>query len=88
MVLMAWRQRTYDSDPISILYDIQDIITEGGICIIAKLSPPRLHRDGPDAITKELEETLEWGSQYAAGMFEEIWRHDHSDIAQVSTYKQ
>jgi hypothetical protein len=58
MVLMVWRQRTYDSDPISTLYGIQDIITEGGICIIAKLSPPRLHRDGPDAITKELGETI------------------------------
>ena len=88
MVLMAWRQKTYDSDPISFLYDIQDIIAEDGICLVAKVSPSRLHREGPDTITKELEETLEWGSRYAVGMFEEIWRHDHGDIAQVSMYKQ
>ena len=69
------------------MYDIQDIITEDGINLIAKLPPSRLHRDGPYAITKELGETAEWGSQYAGGMFECVWRHDHDNSDRVPTYK-
>ena len=34
----------------------------------------RLHRDGPDMIIEELGDTVEWGSQYARGMFERVWR--------------
>jgi len=87
-VLTAWRQQTYDTDPIGFLYDIQDIITEDGIGLIAKMSPSQLHRDGPDAITKELKETLEWGSRHAWGMFEQVWWHDHGDSSPVHTYER
>lgn len=86
-VLTAWRQTTYDSDPISFLYDIQDIVTEDGVSVIAKIAPSRLQRGGPDTIIDELEETSEWGSRYAQGVFEEVWKYDHRNVAQVPTYK-
>lgn len=86
-VLTEWRQETYDTDTIGFLYDIQDIITEDGIGLVAKISPSRLHRDGPDVITKNLGETVEWGSRYARGMFERVWRHDHNNTNQIPTYK-
>ena len=85
--LTEWRQKTHDTDTIGFMYDIQDIITEDGINLIAKLPPSRLHRDGPYAITKELGETAEWGSRYAGGMFERVWRHDHDNSDRVPTYK-
>jgi len=86
-VLMAWRQKNYDTDPISFLYDIQDIVTEDGISLITKISPSQLHRDGPDVITKELGETFEWGCRHARGVFEQVWKHDHGDSDEVPTYK-
>lgn len=85
-MLTAWRQNTYDLDPISFLYNIQDIITEDRIGLIAKISFSQLHRDGPEAIMRELEETLEWGSRYVQEMFEQVWKYDHSDSAQVPMY--
>lgn len=84
--LTAWRKETYDSDPIGFLFDMQDIITDEGISLVAKLSPSRLHRDGPDVITKELGETIEWGSCYARGVFEQVWKYDHGNSSQVPTY--
>lgn len=87
-ILMEWRQRVYYSDPISIVYDIQDIITEDGIGLVAKISPSRLYRDGPETITKELKETVGWGTQYARWVFECLWRHDHDDSSQIPTYAQ
>ena len=86
-ILTAWRQRTYNLDPIGFLYDIQDIVTEDGINLVAKISPSRLDGDGPDAITKELEETSEWGSCYARGMFEEIQKYDHRNSVPAHTSK-
>ena len=64
------RQNTYEADPICFLYDIEDIINEDGIGLIAKVSSSRLQRDGPDGITTVLEETAKWGSRHARGMLE------------------
>jgi len=87
-VLTAWRQRTYNPYPINFLYDIQGIVTEDGIGLVAKISPSRLHRDGPSSITRELDETFEWGSHHARGMFELVWGYDHGDSDQMPTYEQ
>jgi len=87
-VLKEWRRRTYRADPIRIVYDIEDIISEDGINLVAKISPSRLHRDGPDLIIKALGETVEWGSRYARGMFEQVWRHDHDDSDDIPTFEQ
>ena len=78
-VLTEWRQKIHEGDTIGFIYNIQDIVTEDGIGLVAKISPSRLHRDGPDAITKELGETVEWGSRYAKEMFELVWRYDNRD---------
>jgi hypothetical protein len=86
-VLTEWRQQMHDSDPLGFIYDIQDIITEDGISLIAKVPPSRLHRGGPAAITKELGETDEWGTRYASRMFEQVWRHDHKDSDELVTEK-
>lgn len=75
--LVAWREKTFDSDAISSLFDIQDIdITEEGIGLIAKLPPSQVRSGGPEVITKELGETVEWGSRYARELFERIQEHD------------
>ena len=74
--LIEWRQNTYEIDPIGFLYDIQDIIVEDGISLITKVSPARLQRDGPDGVKTVLEETAEWGSRHARGMFEMISKYD------------
>ena len=74
--LVAWREKTFDSDAISGLFDIQDIITEEGIGLIAKLPPSQVRSGGPEAITKELGETVEWESRYARELFEQIQEHD------------
>jgi hypothetical protein len=87
-VLIAWRQETYDSDPIGFLYEIEDILTDEGIGIIAKVPPSRLYRDRPEGIIKELKETAEWGSRRARGIFEQVWKHDHGDSSRVPTYEQ
>ena len=62
-VLTEWWQKIHEGDTIGFIYDIQDIVTEDGIGLVAKISPSQLHRDGPDAITKELGEMVEWGSR-------------------------
>ena len=86
-VLMDWRQETYNSGSINFLSgDIEDIITEDGISLVAKISPARLHRDGLALIVKELGETFEWGSRHAEGMFKQVWKHDHGDSDKVLTY--
>ena len=41
------------------VYDMEDILADDGISLIAKIPPSRLYRDGPEAITRELGETLE-----------------------------
>ena len=87
-VLIEWRQKTHDDDTIGFIYNIQDIVTEDGISLVAKISPSRLHRDGPDAITKELGEAVEWGSRYAKEMFELVWRYDNRNSDRVPTYGQ
>jgi len=86
--LVEWRQTTYSSDRLNVLYSAQDIITEEGIRLVAKMSPSRLRRDGPNAIVKELSETCEWGTRYAGEIFEHVWKHDHDDIDPVPTYEQ
>lgn len=85
--LTVWRQETYNADPLGFLFDIQDIITDDGINLVAKISPSRLYRDGPDVITTELGETSEWGSRHAEGVFEQTWKYDHGDSDKVPTYK-
>ena len=87
-VLTEWRQDTYDSDPFHVLSESEDIIEDSGIKVVAKISPSRLHRDGPDVIIEELGETVEWGSQHVRRMFTRVWRHDHDDSDQVPTYEQ
>lgn len=87
-VLTEWRRRTYRADPVRVVYDIEDVISEDGIKLVAKIPPSRLHRNGPDEIVKELGETTEWGSQYAREMFEQVWRHDHDDSDEVPTYER
>ena len=87
-MLIAWRQKIYDSDSIGFLYDIQDIITEDGIDLVAKISPSQLRREGPDVIMRELEETFEWGSRYAQEIFEQVQKHDYDGLDKVPTYKQ
>lgn len=86
--LVEWRQEAHSSDRLSVLYSIQDIITEEGIGLITKISSSRLHRDGPNVIVKELDETFEWGARYAREIFECIWEHDHDKIDPVPTYEQ
>ena len=86
-MLMDWRQETYNSGSINFLSgDIEDIITEDGISLVAKISPARLHRDGPALIVKELGETFKWGSRHARGMFAQLWKHDYGDSDKVPTY--
>ena len=85
--LIEWRQNTYETDPIGFLYNIQDIIDEDGISSIAKVSPARLQRDGPDGITTVLEETAEWGSRHTRGMFEIISKYDGNDPSRLPTSK-
>jgi len=87
-ILTEWRRRTYRADPVRVVYDIEDIISEDGINLVAKIPPSRLHREGPGLIIKALGETAEWGSRYARGMFEQVWRHDHDDSDEVPTYEQ
>jgi len=58
-LLVEWRRITHNSDCLSILYSVRDIITEEGIRLVAKMSPSRLHRDGPKMIVKELDEMFE-----------------------------
>ena len=60
---------------------------DDGINLVAKISPSRLYRDGPDVITEELGETSEWGSCCVKGVFEQTWKHDHSDSDKVPTYE-
>lgn len=86
-VVVEWRRETYDSDPTHVLYEIEDILQEDGIGLIVKIPPSRLYRDGPEAIVRELGETLEWRSLYARALFEEIWKHDHGHTDQVPVYE-
>ena len=67
--LVAWRENTYDSDALNLLFSVQDILTDDGIGLITKIPHSQLHRDGADMITRELGETTEWGSCYAGKVF-------------------
>ena len=87
-VLAAWRQKTYHADPINFLYDVQDILTEDGISLVTKIPPSQLHRDGPGVITKELGETLKWGSRHAMEVFKQVWEYDYNNSEPVPTYQQ
>ena len=86
-ILTEWRQKTHDDHTIGFIYDIQDIVTEDEIGLVTKISPSRLHRDGPDAITMELREMVEWGSGYAKEMFQLVWRYENRDSDSL-TYGQ
>lgn len=88
MALTAWRKKKHHADPINFLYDIQDIITEDGISLVAKIPPSRLRRDGPGVIVEELGETLEWGSCHAMEIFRQVWEHDYDDSKPIPTYQQ
>ena len=85
--LVEWRQNTYKTNPIGFLYEIQDIIDEDGIGLIAKVSPSQLQRDGSDVITAVLEETAKWNSRHARGMFEVISKYDGNGSSGPPTSK-
>jgi len=88
LALKEWRWKTYKSDPIRCVYDMDDILTDDGIDLIAKIPPSRLYREGPEAITRELGETFEWESRHVKALFERVWGHDHGGADQVPVHDQ
>lgn len=78
--LVAWRENTYDSDALNLLFSVQDILTDDGIGLIAKIPRSQLRRDGADMITRELGETTEWGSRYAGKVFKRIQEYDDGNL--------
>lgn len=85
-VLEAWREEVHNSDPIGFLFDVQDIIEDDGLVLVANIPPSQLYDGGPNVIVDELDETSEWAACYAREIFEQIWRHDHGS-KEIPMYK-